>query len=245
MQERQIDETSAIAATAIDVSFIMAAHNAAPFVAAAVGSALAQSGVAVEVIVVDDNSSDDTAERIAEIAKNDPRVTLLRRTRNGGAAAARNQAIAHAKGEWVAILDADDLVDAARSRYLLDLAAETDCTIVADNVLRFRDDDVRAAWPLLDRPTGDRTFAVDLPTYLRRNLLTGGDDNLGYLKPLISRSFLKAHDIAYDETLRIGEDFNLCLKSLAAGARFVCRRNPSTSTVSLVPHCPANSRKRM
>lgn len=196
------------------ISYLMAAHDAGAWIEAALTSALAQEDVAVEVVVVDDASRDDTAARVAAFAIRDPRVTLLRRSVSGGPAAARNLALAHAAGTWVGILDADDLIEPDRSRLLIDFAEQSGCAVVADNLLRFLDADPQTAWPML--PLGP-SFRVAVAAYLRRNLLTGGDTNLGYLKPIFRRTFLSDRGIRYDERLRIGEDFDLCLRCLAAG----------------------------
>ena len=209
-----------------EVSFLIAAYDAAATIEAAIGSALAQQGVSVEVIVVDDCSRDDTARRVAALAAGDPRVVLLAQAENAGPAAARNRALAAARGDWVAILDADDLMAPERSRRLIELARQTDSEMVADNALRFLDEEPAVAWPLLPRREPDHCFMVDLAAYLGRNAMTGGDANLGYLKPLFSRHFLEAHRIAYDERLRIGEDFNIVLKALAVWGRFTITSEP-------------------
>src|SRR5205085_9235299 len=73
----------------------------------AVSQALGQYGVCVEVIVVDDGSTDDTAGRIRRI--DDTRVRLSRKETAVGVAAARNRGIDLATTEWVAFLDDDDV----------------------------------------------------------------------------------------------------------------------------------------
>ena len=89
------------------VSVIIPAHNAETFIADTLASVQAQTYEALEVLVVDDGSTDRTPEIVRAVAAEDPRVTLLRQ-RNRGVAAARNLAIAHARGVYVAPLDADD-----------------------------------------------------------------------------------------------------------------------------------------
>ncbi|MBC7799466.1 MAG: glycosyltransferase [Gemmatimonadaceae bacterium] len=89
---------------AADVSVIVPAFNAASTVAAAVQSALNQSVPPIEVIVVDDGSSDDTAHVAAACG---PRVQVIRQA-NGGPGAARNAGIRAARGSWIGLLDADD-----------------------------------------------------------------------------------------------------------------------------------------
>ncbi|MDB5407863.1 MAG: glycosyl transferase family 2 [Rhodospirillales bacterium] len=90
------------------VSVVIPAFNADQFVERAVRSALAQTCDDLEIIVVDDGSTDRTSEIVAAIAEKDCRVTLLRQT-NQGVAAARNAGIACSQGQFVAPLDADDL----------------------------------------------------------------------------------------------------------------------------------------
>ncbi|MGN8119626.1 glycosyltransferase family 2 protein [Labrys sp. 22185] len=203
-----------------DISFLIACFNAERTVEAAIVSALAQHNVTVEVIVVDDVSEDGTLARATALAREEPRVRILAQEINAGPAAARNRALAAARGEWVAILDADDYVAPGRSEHLIGLASEHASQVVADNLMRFRDDTPEVAWPLLPHRYGYEPFAVGLVDYLDRNRMTDGDAALGYLKPMFQRAFLQSNGITYDEGLRIGEDFNFVLQALCAGARF-------------------------
>lgn len=87
------------------ISVVIPAYNAAPYVARAIESVLNQTVAPTEVIVVDDGSTDRTAQVVEGY---EPSVRLLRRTQNGGPAAARNSGIRATTGEWIALLDADD-----------------------------------------------------------------------------------------------------------------------------------------
>jgi glycosyltransferase involved in cell wall biosynthesis len=89
------------------VSVVIPAYNRAYCIAAAVESALAQTYRAVEVVVVDDGSTDDTTAVVAERFGGDPRVRLVRQ-KNGGVAAARNRGFREASGDFIALLDSDD-----------------------------------------------------------------------------------------------------------------------------------------
>jgi glycosyltransferase involved in cell wall biosynthesis len=88
------------------VSVVIPAYNAAETITEAIDSVLAQSMDDVEVIVVDDGSSDGTRQVVDQIA--DPRVRLIPQS-NAGAPAARNTGIHASTGQWVAFLDSDDL----------------------------------------------------------------------------------------------------------------------------------------
>ena len=90
------------------VSIIIPAYNAERFIAETLASARTQTHGNLEIIVVDDGSTDGTASIVEEIASVDRRVQLLRQP-NGGVAAARNLGIERARGEFIAPLDADDI----------------------------------------------------------------------------------------------------------------------------------------
>lgn len=91
------------------VSGIMAARNTAPYVGAAIESALGQTYGNFELLVVDDASTDATAEIVAGYAERDVRVRLFRHAECRGPAASRNVVLREARGEWIAVLDSDDL----------------------------------------------------------------------------------------------------------------------------------------
>lgn len=86
-------------------SIIIPAYNRSRSIGRAVGSCLAQDMEAIEVIVVDDGSTDDTPHQVAKFM--DPRVVYVRQE-NAGASAARNRGARVARGKYLAFLDSDD-----------------------------------------------------------------------------------------------------------------------------------------
>lgn len=87
------------------ISVVVPCFNAAPYICATLRSVFAQTGFELDVIVVDDGSTDGSADVVSAAF---PMVTLVRQP-NGGAAAARNAGIARARHDWIAFADADDL----------------------------------------------------------------------------------------------------------------------------------------
>ncbi len=218
------------------VSVIIPAHNAAGFLERSVRSALTQSEPDLEVIVVDDGSTDNTIEVASHLAEEDRRVRVLRNEGNGGVSLARNRALSVATGEWIALLDADDAWLPERLEALL--AASDGADVVCDDLL------------LVEASGGDRSAGeywslfgwVGLrrrhPHWLTLPVLINYD--LGLLKPIMRRAFLNTHSLRYDTALRVTEDYYLYVRLLAAGARwrqvpegyYLYSRNPHSLTRS-------------
>lgn len=93
--------------SAPDVTVVIPTRNRATILAGALASALGQRDVAIEVIVIDDGSTDDTPALLARIS--DDRLNIIRQQTSRGVSAARNHGLRRARGEWVAFLDDDDL----------------------------------------------------------------------------------------------------------------------------------------
>jgi teichuronic acid biosynthesis glycosyltransferase TuaG len=91
------------------VSIIMPAFRAASVIGETIESVVAQTHTNWELLIADDCSPDNTRDIIRQWAQVDPRIRLIELARNGGPAMARNAALEHASGRWIAFLDSDDL----------------------------------------------------------------------------------------------------------------------------------------
>lgn len=200
------------------VSIVTAARDAAPYLERSIASALAQRDVSVEVLVVDDASGDETPTIARRARDRDGRCRVLRNATPRGPGGARNRAIDAARGEWVAVLDADDVMAPRRLSRMIALAEREQADIVLGNL---------AEVDKCGRPAGPAAF-IEAPrapvewsakAYVAGNARERGARTYGYLKPLLRRSFLDRCAIRYDETLMNGEDCHLILAAYAAGAR--------------------------
>jgi len=230
--------------SAIDVSVIVPAWKAAGFVERSVASALASTGVTIEVIVVDDASPDNTLDVLRRLAAADPRVIVDRLPKNAGPSVARNRAIELSKGRYIAILDADDTMAAGRLAALVAIADGTRADIVVDNMLEVAETGgTTAGKPLLTSATFAAARDIDLATWVRFNQPMKPGDCLGYLKPLIRRTKLDETGVRYDPALRNSEDYYLVAHLLAEGARmtyapepgYFYRRSASSTSHRLQP----------
>lgn len=112
------------------VSAIVPLHDGAATIETALRSLLGQSWGQIEIVVCDDRSSDDGPARVAAFARADPRIRLIPNRGAPGASGARNTAIAEARGEFVAFLDADDWAHPARiARQMARLGATAAATV--------------------------------------------------------------------------------------------------------------------
>ncbi|WP_017317896.1 glycosyltransferase family 2 protein [Mastigocladopsis repens] len=196
------------------VSIIIPAYNTSRYIKRAIESALSQTEQNIEVIVVDDASTDNTVEVVNSFT--DPRIKLLVNEVNKGPSYSRNRAFKEAKGEWLALLDSDDWYAPKRLEMLLQVADRENADLIADDMY-FIEEGADSPWSItvfikhgmqLDKPK-----QID-PVYFV-------DRYLSITKPLIKLNFLVEHNLEFNESLRYEEDFILFLLCLINGARFI------------------------
>lgn len=205
---------SAVYPRAPFISVVIPAFKAAPFIADAVKSVLAQNRDDVEIIVVNDGSP-DTPELEQALALLQDRIHYLKKE-NGGVSSARNAGIEAAKGVWLAFLDADDTW---KPNYLRSQLAilENDSSI--DMV--FPNATIVGDTPLAGREIREFSTVDEKITFL--NVLRG-TTTISY--GLMVRRELPIEAGLFDESLRGSEDYNLWLRILRRGARVVSNPEP-------------------
>ncbi len=173
------------------VSIIVPVRDGEPFISGTLDSALAQTYPQIEVIVVDDGSRDGTRALVEARAARDPRLRLIVQS-NKGVAAARNRAIADARGEFIAPLDADDLWEPTKlERQVARMLEGGDRVGLVYCWWMWID----SAGAVLDRSPGWDVEGDEADALLQVNY-TGNAS-----VPLFRRSFLEAAG-GYDESLR-------------------------------------------
>lgn len=207
------------------VSLLMVARNAAAHIDTALLSARRQSLENIEIIVVDDGSTDATAAIIRAHADADPRVISVH-GHGKGLAAVRNLSITAAVAPWGAVVDSDDILHPRHAERLLDLTRRTGADIAAGNMIAFGQGVEASLFAPGEGWRRERMISHD--AFLASGRLDRpGEVQLGYLKPLLRLDALRRHGIAYDSRLRIGEDWDLVERALAAGLTFAFRPEPT------------------
>lgn len=112
------------------VSVIMAAFNAEKTVVQSAESVLAQSFGDLQLIIVDDCSTDNTSELVRALAAADDRITVIRNEENKGIIYSRNRAVEAAEADWIAICDSDDLWTEDKLEKQLARQRETDASLI-------------------------------------------------------------------------------------------------------------------
>ena len=200
------------------ICVVIAAHNAEATVGRAVSSALAQANVS-EVIVVDDASTDRTAAAALFADDDSGRLKVLVETHNLGPAGARNRALACSDAPYFCVLDSDDYMLPGRVARLLESAGEWD--MIADDII-ILPQQARLSFSLQRGGAPDNGRILDVERFVLGNISRRGRPRgeLGFLKPVISRAFMRRHALLYDEKIRLGEDYAFYLQALLHGAKF-------------------------
>jgi glycosyltransferase involved in cell wall biosynthesis len=227
----------------MSVSVILTCHNEERFIVQAVESVINQTASSriKEIIIVNDGSTDGSREVIASLADREPRIHVLT-TVGIGLPSARNLAIRHATGDFIAILDGDDLwAEDKLERQLAAFGNGCKAGLVYGDFSDFSASDLSDALHV----TVHRYRADQCDTLPKYFLLDG---------PIVPSSMVMRREVIEDiglfnETFRVGEDTEFCLRVAerwtfqhVAGALVYKRRHGANMTRSLDALLPVAER---
>jgi glycosyltransferase involved in cell wall biosynthesis len=186
-----------------EVSVVIATKNRRDRIGPTLTGVLAQEGVELEVIVVDDGSTDGTFESLSALG--DPRIRPLRNEQSLGAAGARNRGFEHARGVWTAFLDDDDLWAPQKLRAQLDAAERLNASVAYSSAVvidaSYRPIAVQNAPPAAEMKRD----------VLRRMAVPGGCSNL------IAKSDLVRSCGGFNTNLAVAADWDHWTRLILAG----------------------------
>ncbi|NEO89602.1 MAG: glycosyltransferase [Moorea sp. SIO3G5] len=200
--------------TSPKVSVIVPAYNVRSYISEALVSLERQSYREFEVLIVDDGSTDDTAELVKPFCRRDSRFQLLQKS-NGGLSSARNYGIRHARASYIALLDADDVYKPDKlANHVAVLDREPEVGVVYSASQAIRDD----GSPTIMRLSGKPVMSDPLLALLCKNFIGHGSNG-------VFRSCLVDEVGEFDEGLRSSEDIDFWLR-IAATGRWRFHREP-------------------
>lgn len=186
-----------------DISVIVPCYNAERYLSVCLESLKAQRQPEIQMILIDDGSTDATGEMLERFARSDPRARVIH-VENGGVSSARNRGLALAGGRYIAFVDADDALEENALKRLYDFAEQTGAQIVSANHTLF-DMDKGQRVPVEVPPV------MQEPAEIAREIIHMHRIYNNVWNKLYDRALLA--DLRMDEGVRIGEDalFNLQL----------------------------------
>ncbi|MDO4622183.1 MAG: glycosyltransferase [Eubacteriales bacterium] len=197
------------------VSVLIPAYNVAPYIRECLDSVLRQTMQDFEIVCVDDCSTDTTGDILYEYAERDPRIRVCRHEVNKGQSAGRNLALSMAKGTYVYMLDADDMIEPCALEELTGICRKQNLDVVGFETRQFAEDprfaNAAAVRTIIYRDTEVMTgrealcycmenevFSLSTPTFMMRReyLNTNGirfqegilHEDVGYIYELICRA---------------------------------------------------------
>lgn len=210
------------------VSVVMPVYNRADLVERAIRSILSQTFKDFELIIVDDGSTDNTRAVLNHWSHSDRRIRVIGYRKNQGIAYARQYGLKAARGEFVAIMDSDDVSFPNRLemsvRYLRD---HPDVTALSAQVALFNDESAKAVLnhkkytnlfyekTYRTKYTGDELFLRLIFNNIFQNTVA-----------MFRRDFVRRHHISYNTKLISAEDYDFWASFLLAGAKMTVLDNP-------------------
>ena len=190
------------------VSISVPVYNAEKYLRKCLDSLVNQTLKNIEIVIVDDGSTDGSASICREYAERDSRILLIFKE-NGGLASARQAALEAANGRFFCACDADDWAEPTMYDTLYRKAMETNADIVMCDY-----------W--CEYPDGKQTEKKYQYELIKRkdllDALLNGRFPKAVWNKLIRRDFLKANHLSWEQGIDMGEDFLLTMKMLLVGA---------------------------
>lgn len=202
------------------VSIIVPVYNVEKYIAQCLDSIIAQTLDDIQIICVDDCSTDNSVDVVKKYIEKDSRIVLLRHDTNKGLSCARNTGIAYATGEYVGFVDSDDYVDETMFEKMYTKAEKTGSDIVISNInLYFEDTGKTSVFRnnLFYTFLSGRTFsAIEYPLIIM---------NIGAWDKIYRRTYLLENNLTFPEG-KIYEDHIFTVKAYVTAKKMSVVNEP-------------------
>jgi glycosyltransferase involved in cell wall biosynthesis len=201
----------------IKISVVMPVYNAGEYLTRAIGDVLSQTLTDLELIIIDDGSTDNSRMIINSFMKRDKRIKLLSQF-NGGPSIARNAGIAEAQGDYIIFLDADDFYEKDLLASLYEVAERDNLDIAVARFDIYNDSQNKYTAPM-DEPhsgifvSGGVTSKNEYPDFILSS-------TTGYVwNKLFKASFVRNMELSFDPELYVFEDVYFVCSALSLAER--------------------------
>jgi len=216
------------------ISVVIPTYNRAYCIADAVRTAAAQDYKNLEIVAVDDGSTDDTLRALSELQATEPRLRILQHQTNKGVSAARNTGIAAAQGEFIALLDSDDTwLPEHLSTQMRQFTEEPSLDLVYSDGILLLDSDQRK---FMDKnpSNGEATFEALIVERCQIPIST-----------VVARKQALMKAGLFDETLPRCDDYDMWVRTAFAGAKIGYNRTIGAKFFVGRPGSLSHSKARM
>lgn len=228
------------------VSIIVPVYNAAPYLNQCVSSLKNQTLKEIEIILINDGSTDDSLAVCIELASKDDRIRLIDKP-NGGVSEARNDGLRAATGAYVGFVDPDDWVDTEMYEHMLATLTTAQADICMCNYVK---ETKEGTVPVLMKQTGTiekESILGDIVANViaKPSFRSGETDIMGSVcRLLVSRELLERENLWFDKEVAFMEDLLVCVEgflkcervAIDAGAYYHYRVHDSSTVMAFKPH---------
>lgn len=229
----------------IIVSVVIPVYNAEEYIADTLKNIVSQSLYEIEIIIINDHSSDNTLDILKEIASSDERIRIIDNAVNIGAGISRNIGLSEAEGEYIIFLDDDDYVDTNMLKHMSDFAE-------LSGQISLYAEAAHLIYNLQYAPMPDSIRKDLLP---EKAVFSPGDIERDFFRAFIwwpwdklfRREFIIQHSLSYQDLRTSNDLFFVCASMLSAEkvtildeiliAHTINRKTSLSSTRSVSYHC--------
>lgn len=211
-------------ANKFDLSIVIPVYNSENYIQRCLESIVSQTFKNLEIIIVNDGSTDKSLEIINEFAQSDNRIRVINKT-NGGVSSARNRGIREANGRYIGFIDSDDYVEREMYEKMYSLANERDVDMVICG-RRMEYPGGRQVFLLPNLPE-DKIFEDDLKKeYIYKEFINMDDKFSSVFTKIYRTEVLISNDIYFDEQININEDWLFNIKAFTYAKRIAVINKP-------------------
>ena len=198
------------------ISIIIPVYNAEEYLSECIESVLGQTYKNIELLLINDGSTDKSGEICDEYAQRDPRIQVIHKP-NGGVSSARNMGLCHFKGEYVTFVDADDLIDRDFAKKMYENANQNDSNLVFCRFARYVEGNVylfKEDLPLALQLDRDNKEKIDFLSrfFNSKKYIPSSACRILYERKIVTGVF-------FHKDIRIGEDWMFLLHSILRADR--------------------------